>query len=1060
MNRFFLIVLLLLAAQLEIHGVESSFLQKAFRNASFEEDALGYKGCPSGWNWLKDAEKYIEITEQVPIEESGGKSLKIDYHGNRLGKGDWYIWTPPIPIDSRESYMQSCWIKTDGLVKGFGASFGMIFLDDKMTPLTSGLASSVRLPVRNVGPVEWEYFAIKLIPSDNKNTDFGRNVCIPANAKYLIMAAGASGYPGKLWLDGFRFEIFRETSGHINIGDNKTVFPEEIKAPIVIDGKLDENIWTEPKGWQADFRTTVCPVNKIKKVKEKTSFKIAYDKENVYIAVECSESNPDIMQTSNMSIWDDDAIELFLDPSGQKQMYWHFAVTPAGRKDEFWLSKQFNARAEYAAGKNSHGYTVEIRIPKTSLWQMYNEAGSSVNNNCWAVNVARHRPKSADECFTSWSYTGEGGFHNPANMGLIIWGSYKNVLSDICEIRLAEINKKIESEKDIFTDSKMGKPVIFNEICNQIFQIRSSLLSISGFLNKSQDMSLPDFAIIYREILSSEKLFNEKLRKLKNISLNLPNNRIRLGYAVYSTPLLERPDPSRIPAKSEFIDKLILRAALNEIASGTFSIFTKKKLEGVELTGSDLKNGENIIKSENIDIRIIHTWGKNKEADIMATDLRIPLTGWLENYDSLPRHIPEIAENNSTRLWINIKIPENTPSGSYSGIIKIKAANNEGLDLPLTLDVLPFKLEDTDLDLGLYYHGVLKYPGQPDLGTPGAVFYGGLTTEESMTQEFKLMVENGFNFVMLCNYAQGPHNPGYTEKLFKAANNAGIRKICLMGAEHIINKGKWKSPEDMRELARRKAMLKEKASKIIAMTGKYKIAELWFYAVDEPSKADDIERFKIIADTIHSVGGKTMAAIIFDEIRKPLINYLDYPFMSWASVTSGNSDIFRIITERGGNPHVKTGYYANIDTNYTDVVRLCFGWYLKKSNFSGNIPWALYYLGKDWLPFREKGYYSAVEFYVFPTKDRPVPTLKFHAAAEGIKDLKYIETLQKLIANASNKPETYKANETLKKIMDNIPLKNQKGVFSDNYKRPAVQYDTYRKELQDAILEIIKSKSN
>ena len=94
---------------------------------------------------------------------------------------------------------------------------------------------------------------------------------------------------------------------------------------------------------------------------------------------------------------------------------------------------------------------------------------------------------------------------------------------------------------------------------------------------------------------------------------------------------------------------------------------------------------------------------------------------------------------------------------------------------------------------------------------------------------------------------------------------------------------------------------------------------------------------------------------------------------------------------------LKRFYYANMTNDFDPAAAWLSDGIWKKSGFDGHIPWALYYLGPGWEPFKDfdrTGEFSILNAtFVFPTEDMPVPTLKFVAAAAGVSDLRYIETL-------------------------------------------------------------------
>ena len=251
--------------------------------------------------------------------------------------------------------------------------------------------------------------------------------------------------------------------------------------------------------------------------------------------------------------------------------------------------------------------------------------------------------------------------------------------------------------------------------------------------------------------------------------------------------------------------------------------------------------------------------------------------------------------------------------------------------------------------------------------------------------------------------------------------------------------------------------------KITRIAKELGIKELYFYGLDEPRTEFQVEINKVISECAHKAGALTACAIINDKCRKQLENFIDVPIVNWAAQARGINEIFHLVTKRKKVPHKKVYYYANFSADHTLMNRLTFGLYLYKSGYDGNIPWAYYDIRRYWEPFpqsfpEDSPFIDSSTFYAFPTKDEPIPTLLFESAREGVDDLRYIRTLEKLLKTSRNKAMVRKAKENLKKILDQISLINKKGVLSANYMIPPEKYQEFRRILQDTILSLLRDK--
>ncbi len=148
--------------------------------------------------------------------------------------------------------------------------------------------------------------------------------------------------------------------------------PHKTDAPPVIDGVLDDPVWTQApsetgfKTWNPDYG---------KDMQQKTVVYYAYDSENLYFAFHCYDAEPGSIKasvTSRDSISLDDYICLNLDSFNDRQALYALYVNPLGIQAD----SRFENNTEdfsvdivwYSAGLiGDDGYTVEVRIPFKSV---------------------------------------------------------------------------------------------------------------------------------------------------------------------------------------------------------------------------------------------------------------------------------------------------------------------------------------------------------------------------------------------------------------------------------------------------------------------------------------------------------------------------------------------------------------------------------------------------------------------------------------------------------------------------------------------------------------------
>ena len=155
-------------------------------------------------------------------------------------------------------------------------------------------------------------------------------------------------------------------------------------GPIVIDGRIDAAWQTaeELSGFYSGRRKEI--------LSPATHVRVAYDEANVYFLIRCDEDanysysvRPGDLH--NPEAWQDDCVELFLDPQYAQSEFYQFTVSAGSG----WLQNRrdlpWQAAWQRAAKIGKGGYVVEIAIPFEAFGL------SSKSARVWGVNFARNR---------------------------------------------------------------------------------------------------------------------------------------------------------------------------------------------------------------------------------------------------------------------------------------------------------------------------------------------------------------------------------------------------------------------------------------------------------------------------------------------------------------------------------------------------------------------------------------------------------------------------------------------------------------------------------------------
>jgi hypothetical protein len=200
------------------------------------------------------------------------------------------------------------------------------------------------------------------------------------------------------------------------------------KGEVVLDGKPDEEAW---KG-AAESGPMVTPSNGGKMLPV-TSFRIMWDDENLYVAYDAPD---DLLHCEfkdrDEPIYDQDAVEVFLDPDGDGKNYYEFQVCPAGTIfDSFLPSSRQNqndwngtleAKVSIDGTLNDpddvdRGYTAEFRIPFKDI----ENAPSSPPKpgDSWKANFFRLDDAKGGKKAWAWSPPMNNDFHNLSKFGVL-----------------------------------------------------------------------------------------------------------------------------------------------------------------------------------------------------------------------------------------------------------------------------------------------------------------------------------------------------------------------------------------------------------------------------------------------------------------------------------------------------------------------------------------------------------------------------------------------------------------------------------------------------------------
>jgi hypothetical protein len=149
-----------------------------------------------------------------------------------------------------------------------------------------------------------------------------------------------------------------------------------------VDGRLDDAAWSGAATLKLDHTNMGGPAP------VQTTARVMRDATNLYIGVTCAEPKMGEIKTGvterDGPVYNDDSVEVFLNPDGRELPYYHFIVDAGGAVwDALTGDSRWNARWTSAVSRDAGAWSVEIAIPFRAM--------DATPTGRWRANVARNR---------------------------------------------------------------------------------------------------------------------------------------------------------------------------------------------------------------------------------------------------------------------------------------------------------------------------------------------------------------------------------------------------------------------------------------------------------------------------------------------------------------------------------------------------------------------------------------------------------------------------------------------------------------------------------------------
>ena len=169
----------------------------------------------------------------------------------------------------------------------------------------------------------------------------------------------------------------------------------------------------------------------------KTEVRMLYDDDSLYVLFRCEDPEPWATKENwDDKLWEEEAVEVFLQPDPKVPAYAEFQVNPIGAVMDTWCPKpaaplpfdSWNLEGLRGAPRTSgkkdggKGWTCEIGIPWKGLNEkMTTESSAPKPGDRWRIGLFRVEAKP-NPLLLAWSPTMGPSFHVPEKFGVLVFG--------------------------------------------------------------------------------------------------------------------------------------------------------------------------------------------------------------------------------------------------------------------------------------------------------------------------------------------------------------------------------------------------------------------------------------------------------------------------------------------------------------------------------------------------------------------------------------------------------------------------------------------------------------
>ena len=492
------------------------------------------------------------------------------------------------------------------------------------------------------------------------------------------------------------------------------------------------------------------------------------------------------------------------------------------------------------------------------------------------------------------------------------------------------------------------------------------------------------------------------------------------GFAVFAPNWMEMVYPNTVPTSVSRKRALTAFACRGEREPYAVAVRALQPVKGMRVTVSDLK-GPGVIPASAVEVRSVR-YHPQRIGSSWSREWRV-MPQILDPYKPI-----DLPAKRTQELWLTVTVPKDAKAGIYRGQVEL-ACDGGATSRPITVQVLAIDLAGPGKWVGMYW--------KPDR----------CDTRERMMKQIADMRAHGMNCVAVA--VPKPRMKLVKGKLVVDAKETidFLRLLKSKGLEGPIacHWGVERTAKRLFGAKRLREGAKLIAAELVKISQRPDTPEVLFYPVDEIGNRRQRETdFMRKAELIRQApGAKVYCTVNKFVAGERCVKFIDYwcsniPFtLEWEAFVREHNKVYM----RYGPHYVKDPRKARNSSG--------FGFYRR-----GAV--AMYYWHYQCTvadPYNDLDGGSRDWCCAYPGKDGPIPTLDYEGIAEGVDDLRYINTLN-LLAERCRAKGGAAAAKALKALNAMLSQDTTTSAYDFNQRLTNEQFGGMRRQVADHILAL------